>query len=96
MRVVTIFLCVFLLAAGGIYSHAQEATCKWVSFLPNGQFQSLDSLSVLESSIRVTNSKGESLNFEYNFNEGTIAMQEESLSQEDSVLVCYQVFPWYA
>lgn len=94
MRVVTIFLCVFLLAAGGIYSHAQEATCKWVSFLPNGQFQSLDSLSVLESSIRVTNSKGESLNFEYNVNEGTIAMQEESLSQEDSVLVCYQVFPF--
>jgi len=95
MRAARIFFYVFLLVVGGgSYTQAQDVSCKWLPILPIGQSQPLDSMSVLESSIRVTNSKGDSLSYTYDLNRGTIAFQEESPSNIDSVLICYQTFPF--
>jgi hypothetical protein len=95
MRAVSIFLCLFLsFFGGGIYTHAQEATCKWLMVLPGGHSQPLDSLSVREASIIVTDLNGESINFEYDINEGTISFLKDANSNADSVMVCYQPFPY--
>lgn len=95
MSAVRIFFSVILLiVGGGSYSHAQEATCKWIPLLPNGQSQALDSLSVLESSIQVTNSSGDTLKYSYDLNNGAITFHEDISSSFDSVLVCYQAFPF--
>lgn len=95
MSAVRIFLCVFLLLAGRTgASYAQEISCKWIPFLPEHQSQPLDSLSVLESSIRVTSALGVSLRYSYDLNRGTISFLGESAAPLDSVLVCYQAFPF--
>lgn len=73
----------------------QDLLCKW---FPSSEAQSgvlLDSLSVLEESIIVSDSKGNALEFVYDLNTGRIKIKENfEFLESDSVSFCYRRFPF--
>jgi len=87
-------LLLFMTAGFRISAYAQSETCKWILA---DVFQDpflLDSLSVLEESIKVTDKDQKSYPFSYQLSTGTLNIQFDNSSFPDSVLVCYRTFPY--
>lgn len=73
---------------------AQQEKCRWISVGDAKDAFLLDSLSVLEESIRVTDKDQKTYEFKYDLSTKALKI---SLSQDvaaDSLLVCYRTFPY--
>jgi hypothetical protein len=89
------FLLIILLVMGFQYNaEAQLETCKRI---PGSQAKEpflLDSLSVIEESIRVVGDDGLILAFSYHLNSGKINIDPLEKGFPDTLTVCYQTFPY--
>ncbi|AFL86263.1 hypothetical protein Belba_3780 [Belliella baltica DSM 15883] len=89
------FLLIGLLWLGGVGQiFAQSNSCKW---MPYDIFKNdflLDSLSVIEESIKISDSQGNRFFFDYNLNSGTIKVNLDNANKIDSLQFCYQTFPY--
>lgn len=95
MRVVRYFLSFYLLFTGLLfYVEAQEVTCQWRQLPTDNSPVLLDSMSVLQSSIHVTDTEGRPYSFNYNINSGFIDVDFENGEGVDSLLICYQTLPY--
>ena len=73
---------------------AQEETCKWVPSAMSQKGFLLDSLSVLEETIRISDAHGKTYTFKYQLSDGTIKVLEAGNSLPDSLLFCYRTMPY--
>lgn len=77
----------------GFFASAQaQEKCLWVKSTDFTQPKLLDSLSVLEESIRVSDAQGNSFPFQYDLNTNQLQIIFGELKIPDSVQVCYQTF----
>lgn len=78
-----------------VLSFAQsEVKCKWIDVeVLNTDFL-LDSLSVIEESITITDKMAKSYDFSYHLSSGMIRVDFQNDHQIDSLKVCYRVFPY--
>lgn len=89
------FLLLSLLWLGwGAATVAQSDGCKWISIEVFKEEFLLDSLSVIEESIKISDKQGKEYSFVYNLNLGKIKVSIESPIQLDSLQFCYQTFPY--
>ena len=72
-----------------IHAEAQE-TCKWFLSSDLRQPQVLDSLTAIESSIRVTDKTGKIHPFAYSTSDRTIQVKFLDSGKSDSLLICYK------
>lgn len=73
---------------------SQNSVCKWV---PSEKFSKsflLDSLSVLTESIKIKDRSDKDYLFAYDLNTGNIQIQLDREIQVDSLLICYNTFPY--
>ena len=89
------FLIILLLVMGFQYdAEAQMETCKRIpSSIAKEPFV-LDSLSVIEESIRVTGENDSVYFFSYHLNSGKINIEPGERGFPDTLFVCYQTFPY--
>ncbi|WP_228527802.1 hypothetical protein [Pararhodonellum marinum] len=89
------FLVTYLISGVFFFADGQELDCKWLSFeQTQGEFY-LDSLSVLESSIRVLDKNGKGRAFTYDINSGKIRLESnDATDPPDSLQFCYQRLPY--
>lgn len=73
---------------------AQEQRCKWWSTDQLSSWVLLDSLSVMEEHIQVSDGADRNFEFEYNLNTGMIKVALGSIDAIDSIRVCYKTFPY--
>ncbi|WP_291781579.1 hypothetical protein [Cecembia sp.] len=73
---------------------AQTTTCRHVSLELASKPFLLDSLSVIEESIQVTDGKENTLDFSFHFGSGMIQIILPVEYEEEMVLVCYETFPY--
>ncbi|MBB6328811.1 hypothetical protein FHS59_004470 [Algoriphagus iocasae] len=77
----------------GFFASAQaQEKCLWVKSTDFTQPKLIDSLSVLEESIRVSDSQGNSFPFQYDLNTNQLQIIFGERAIPDSVQVCYQTF----
>jgi hypothetical protein len=89
------FLFVIVLFFMGLpWVFAQTETCKHVPVGLASEPFLLDSLSVLEESIVVTDGREQVLDFSFHFGSGMIQIQVPEGYSEKSVFVCYKTFPY--
>lgn len=85
-----VFSIIILLAAAAS-AQAQEK-CYWVNTSDFLKPQVIDSLSVLEESIRVLDRNGKSFDFKYDLNSNSLQFLIEEDSYPDSLRLCYRTF----
>ena len=73
---------------------AQTETCKHVPVAVASEPFLLDSLSVLEESIQVTDGKERALDFSFHFGSGMLQVYLPEGYAEETVMVCYKTFPY--
>lgn len=88
------FFLVFLQLGMALTAQAQDASCSWFFGVASGTPFLLDSLSVWDRSISVTDTKGERYDFAYDLNTGQIEIEITGGLVKDSLQVCYQTFPY--
>jgi hypothetical protein len=77
-----------------ISTFAQSETCKWIPSETTKIPFLLDSLSVIEESIQVTDQNNKTYTFSYQINTGLISINMGPLPIADSLLICYRTFPY--
>ncbi|MFO7826464.1 MAG: hypothetical protein R6V72_21190 [Cyclobacterium sp.] len=84
----------FLLVFQGVVfmAQSQEEICSWRQVSQDAHTFLLDSMSVLESTIRVTDINGQQLDHAYDINNGRISISADS-PLPDSLLICYEALP---
>ncbi|EOZ92376.1 hypothetical protein A33Q_4469 [Indibacter alkaliphilus LW1] len=89
------FLGFLVLAFCGIVAGAngQSETCRWLPLSEAKDSFLLDSLSVQQESIKISDSNGETFSFEYSLSTGEIKIKLEEAGP-DSLLLCYRTFPY--
>jgi hypothetical protein len=73
---------------------AQKNVCKWIQSDQLSKPFMLDSLSVMEESITITDKAEKTYPFAYDLNTGNIKILLNPDVQTDSLLVCYRTFPY--
>ncbi|WP_373399761.1 hypothetical protein V8V91_08960 [Algoriphagus halophilus] len=81
-----------VLLVGFFASAKAQEKCLWVKSSDYVQPAILDSLSILEESIRVKGSNGETYAFQYDLNTNEFQVIFRGASLPDSVNICYQTF----
>lgn len=86
---------VFILTLGfRISTFAQSGMCKWIPTEAVKEPFLLDSLSVIEESIQITDKSDKNYNFSYHLNTGMISIDLGEPPFADSLLICYRTFPY--
>lgn len=75
-------------------SYAQSDICKWISSENAHTGILLDSLSVLEESIRLLDNTKRAYQYSYDINSGMLKIPLDSEELPDSLQVCYRTFPY--
>lgn len=75
-------------------SFGQSESCKWVTLEKTKNEFLLDSLSVLVESIQVRDRSDSTYTFSYQLNSGKIKINLERETLPDSLLICYNTFPY--
>lgn len=76
------------------WASAQTETCKTISGELAAQTFILDSLSVLEETIRITDSRDKAYDFSYHLGSGTMKIHFPDGDRPDSLLICYRTIPF--
>jgi hypothetical protein len=89
------FVLVLILNLGfGTVVSAQNSVCKWIQIHQISEPFLLDSLSVLEESIKVKDVLENVYPFQYDLNTGNLKILLPPDIQQDSLQICYQTFPF--
>lgn len=89
-----VFLIFWMIAGLQDEVYSQTEDCKTIpSSLAQKSFL-LDSLSVLEESIKVTDGKERAFSFKYDLSSGQITIEIGENTLPDSLLICYQTLPF--
>lgn len=91
-RLFFLFILFFIGGTTGLW--AQFQTCKWLSIEASKEEFLLDSLSVIEESIKISDRQGNIYSFIYNLNQGKIKVNLNNSFSLDSLQFCYQTFPY--
>ncbi|MDF2159205.1 hypothetical protein [Algoriphagus sp. CAU 1675] len=91
MKIRVIFISCFLLLLSLTSLQAQEK-CRWVRADFFKENRELDSLSVIEESIRVKDQAGKTYSYEFNLNGNTLRILDQGEKMPDSLQVCYRTF----
>lgn len=84
------WICFLLVLFAGKAKAQNQEKCRWVSAAALEQTIVLDSLTVLEESIKLLDRYGNSIPYVFNFTGRSLKIQFESLSKSDSLNLCYR------
>ena len=88
------FLLLGIIILSSSWVSAQEENCKWFAVEQLKSWTLLDSLSVIEESIKIQDKNKQAYTFKYSLNSGAIKVDLEEDSRTDSLQICYQTFPY--
>jgi len=87
-----IWLFFWIICFSCLGSAAAQEKCRWVSSDTFAKPAIIDSLSVIEESIRIEGKEGEHYSFEYVLKDNTLQIVSGESAVPDSVLLCYRTF----